>query len=245
MQVFLGFDPREAAAFAVARASIWRHARGVDAHGLVLSELQALGLYTRPTSRRLGRLWDDISGAYMSTEFANSRFLVPFLCGYRGWAVFMDCDVLVRAPLAELFACADDSKALLCVQHDYCPPEGVKMDGQAQQHYARKNWSSVMLINCGHPANAALTPELVNTVPGRDLHRFMWLEDRLIGAIDPAWNWIVGHSDPAVEPKIVHFSSGGPWFAGFEQVAYADEWRDELRRWALPAIPPMVESAAA
>jgi lipopolysaccharide biosynthesis glycosyltransferase len=190
-------------------------------------------LYTRPTCRSdSGQLWDEISRAPMSTEFAISRFFTPLLAKFQGWALFMDADVLVRSNLIELFNAADSTKAVMCVQHAFDDASGTKMDGQLQVPYPRKNWSSVMLFNCAHPANAALTPQLLNSVPGRDLHRFCWLEDDQIGALDPAWNWLVGHSDPAIAPKIVHFTDGFPLMPGYESQAYADEWRDSLVDWA-------------
>lgn len=200
--------------------------------GLVLRDLQAAGLYTRPTSRKALRLWDDISGAFMSTQFANSRFLVPYLCDFKGWALFLDADMMIRENLEALFDSLDPSKALYCVHHKFEPDETEKMDGQAQQKYSRKNWSSFMIFNCEHEANKALDLELVNSLPGRDLHRFCWLEDDLIGELDPKWNYLVGHSDPAINPANVHWTDGGPWFKGFEDCEYADEWRSMLSLWA-------------
>ena len=235
--IWIGFDPREAAAFAVARHSARRRISidgmriNVPIRGLVLDQLRQAGLYRRPTERRDGRLWDVISEAPMATEFAISRFLVPHLAG-AGWAVFMDCDMLVRANMADLFKSLDHQYAVMCVKHHHEPPEGEKMDGQAQVRYARKNWSSDMAFNCDHPANAALTVDLVNTVPGRDLHRFCWLDDDLIGDLDPSWNWLAGHSDPAIDPRIVHHTEGSPCMAGYESAPYADEWRAELEDWA-------------
>lgn len=230
--IYIGFDPREADAFAVARSSIERHTvMPYPVRGVVLTDLRTGGLYTRPTSRRDGRLWDDISEAPMATEFACSRFLVPRLAS-SGWAIFMDCDMLVRDDIKHLFDLADPTKAVQVVKHNHQPPEGVKMDGQAQTRYARKNWSSVVLWNVDHPANAALTTELVNSVPGRDLHAFCWLPDDLIGELPVEWNWLAGHSDPAVDPSIVHFTDGIPTMAGYENSPYADEWRAELARWA-------------
>ena len=167
----------------------------------------------------------------MATEFACSRFLVPRLAG-SGWALFMDCDMLVRTDLFKLFQIADPNKAVMVVKHNHQPVETTKMDGQAQTKYPRKNWSSVMLFNCDHPANKKLTSELVNSVPGRDLHRFCWLKDDEIGELDPKWNWLVGHSDPAIDPAIVHFTDGIPTMPGYEDCAFADEWRVELERWA-------------
>lgn len=199
--------------------------------GLILDKLRASGLYRRPTSRRGAQLWDDISDAPMATEFAISRFLVPHLAR-DGLALFADCDVLARANLYELFDAIDPQYAVSVVKHKFEPPAGIKMDGQMQTVYARKNWSSVCVFNCEHPSNKKLTVDLVNTVPGRDLHRFCWLEDDEIGELGPEWNWLVGHSDPAVNPKIVHYTDGVPFMPGYENCAYADEWRAELQAWA-------------
>ncbi|AZV23763.1 hypothetical protein EJ079_21730 [Mesorhizobium sp. M7A.F.Ce.TU.012.03.2.1] len=237
MSIWIGWDPREADAYAVARHSIRSHAIApIPVRGVVLTDLRTGQHYTRPTLRHGGRLIDvlsrrdDYDGA-MATEFACSRFLVPKLAK-SGWALFMDCDVLVRRDLLALFNQADPSKAVMVVKHDHRPAGTVKMDGQAQTLYARKNWSSVILWNVDHPANAGLTMDLVNSVPGRDLHRFCWLDDSLIGELDPQWNFLVGHSDPAIDPAIVHFTDGVPSMSGYEDCAYADEWRAALERWA-------------
>lgn len=229
--VYIGFDVREFRAFAVARNSIsCRTEMGFRWYALDLVELRRARLYWRPTEKRDGKLWDAISGAPMATEFAISRFLTPILARERheNWALFVDADVMARTDLAELFALADDHYAVMCVKHRFDPPEGVKMDGQAQTRYARKNWSSVMLFNCDHSANRALTVDLINTLPGRDLHRFCWLDDEEIGALDPKWNWLAGHSDPSIDPAIVHFTDGTPDMPGYENAPYADEWRREL-----------------
>lgn len=231
--VWIGFDPREATAFAVARYSLEQRTGGpIKARGLVLDHLRAMGIYTRPHSVKDCRGWCPISQAPISTEFANSRFLVPHLAE-SGWAVFMDCDMLVRTDIKKLFDQCDNSKAIMCVKHHFDPPEGIKMDGQLQTRYFRKNWSSVMAFNCDHPANKALTLEAVNTWAGRDLHAFKWLDDDLIGELDQSWNFLVGHTEPEIEPDIVHFTEGGPWFAEYQNVPYADEWRAEMLRWAV------------
>jgi len=104
----------------------------------------------------------------------------------------------------------------------------VKMDGQAQTKYARKNWSSMMLFNCDHPANKALTHELVNSVPGRDLHRFCWLTDDLIGALPPRCNVPIGE-EVNVDPAIAHFTLGTPDLPGYAHAPYADEWHATAR----------------
>lgn len=233
VSVWLGFDPREADAFAVARTSLRRTAPCcVRARGLVLDELRRVALYTRPVERRAGRLWDPISDAPMSTEFALSRFLVPHL-QHEGWALFCDCDVLFRRDVMALFALADPRFAVQLVKHDHRPAEGVKMDGQVQTAYPRKNWSSVCLWNCGHEANRRLTLDVVNTTPGRDLHAFCWLADEEIGGLPVEWNFLVGHYDPAIrDPALVHFTDGVPSMPGYEDQPFAGEWRRELARWA-------------
>ena len=230
--IWVGFDPREAMAFAVARHSIQRSLfTPIPVHGLVLSQIRDAGYYWRPTEKRDGHLWDVISDAPMATEFAISRFLVPEFA-QTGWALFMDCDMLVRGDITRIFQNADPTKALMCVKHEHAPVETTKMDGQVQTVYPRKNWSSVMLFNCDHPSNRKLTVELVNSVPGRDLHRFCWLEDNEIGELGPEWNWLVGHSPRNLNPRIVHFTDGIPTMPGYENVPYADDWHDELAQWA-------------
>jgi len=231
--IWLGWDSRERAAFYVAKSSLLRHARGrVNLNVLRLPELQRDGLYWRRTETRFGPsgepvLWDLPSDAPMSTMHANARFLVRHLAR-DGWALFTDCDVMFRRDPNDLFDMLDPARALYCVQHQYEPAETVKMDGQIQTRYARKNWSSVFALNCDHPANQALTLEVVNTFPGRDLHRFCWLHDDLIGALPPEWNYLVGVNPPIADPAIVHFTLGTPDMKGFEDSEWAREWRQEL-----------------
>lgn len=240
--IWIGFDPREAAAFAVARHSLQnRIPRGCPVRGLVLSDLQARGLYTRPTRMRTngdGRfeMIDELSirpdyDGRVSTQHAVARFLVPYLAK-SGWALFMDGDMLVRGNLGQLFEALDRKHAVYCVKHRHEPQAKTKMDGQEQTRYARKNWSSFVIFNCDHPANKALSVEMVNTMPGRDLHRFCWLDDDEIGELDPGWNFLIGHTDPAIEPKVIHFTDGVPDMPGYENVSYADDWRIALDDWA-------------
>lgn len=231
--VWIGFDPREIDAFIVAKSSAEKQLIApIPVRGIALSHLRDLGLYYRPTSTKNGRLWDDISEAPMSTEFAISRFLTPYLAG-KGLALFMDADMLVRGNLDRLFGLIDPRYAVTVVKHQFDPPQGIKMDGQIQTRYARKNWSSVMVFNCEHPANQALTVDLINKVPGRDLHRFCWLEDDQIGEIGAEWNYLIGHTEGIVDPSIVHFTDGIPSMAGYENCEFADEWRHALYRWVL------------
>lgn len=216
IRLFVGYDSREAIAWEVCRHSVATRASGpVDIRPLKQDELRAQGLY-----------WRD-ADPLASTEFTYTRFLVPALAGYRGWAIFCDCDFLWLADIAELFALRDDRYAVMCVHHDHRPPETVKMDGAVQTRYRRKNWSSLVLYNCGHPANAVLTPELVNSQTGAYLHQFRWLDDALIGAVPETWNWLEGWCAPPPDgrpPKVVHFTRGGPWFPQWQDVAFGELW---------------------
>jgi len=241
--IFIGFDRRHAVALAVCRHSIERRlSRKIPIRGIALDEVRAMGLYRRPTETRPTedgehvQLWDTISEFGMSTEFAISRFLTPHLAG-GGLALFMDCDMAARVDLARLFDLYDPRYAVMCVKHRHEPPEGVKMDGQAQVRYTRKNWSSVMLFNCDHPANAGLTVGLINSVAGRDLHRFCWLPDDLIGELHPRWNHLVGHTvlhEPPSDtnPAVIHWTDGYPLLKGYESADFADVFHAELTSWA-------------
>lgn len=249
--VWIGYDPREHAAFDVAVMSLKRwwgmntpEAGPLYVHGIHLNMLRRIGWYERPISYKGGRLYDPISGAHMSTEFAITRFMTPHLAttltapGQRaGWALFMDCDMLVRADVAALFEQleAHPEWAMACVKHQHRPKQGEKMDGQIQSQYKCKNWSSFMAFNCGHPKNEALTLEMINELPGRDLHRFCWLQnlDTDVGALEERWNWLVGHSSRMIEPSVVHYTEGGPWFEKYQDVPYADEWCKMLERVVL------------
>lgn len=146
--------------------------------------------------------------------------------------MFSDGDVLFRSSVGHLFDNLDGAFAVYCVKHRHVPESTIKMDGQTQTQYYRKNWSSVMVFNCDHPANRRLTLEMVNTLPGRDLHRFCWLEDDEIGELGPEWNYLVGYTKNVPDPKCVHFTSGTPDMVGYENCEYADEWREQLVRAA-------------
>lgn len=232
--LFIGYDPREDEAYNVCVHSVKKRASiPVDIFPIKMADLKTQKLYTRPTVKRNQQLWDMISDAPMSTEFAVSRFLTlhlsKTLSPQSPWAIFCDCDFLWLDDIAKLFALADPQYAVMCVKHVHVPPETVKMDNQAQVRYARKNWSSLMMFNVNHPANNALTVEAVNTLPGRDLHRFCWLTDEEIGALPETWNWLEGHSKKGDKPpSVIHYTRGGPWFDHMKDCDYAKEYVDEL-----------------
>jgi hypothetical protein len=214
--IYLGVDHREPKSLRAAVNSL-RAVSPWAAPVLLDSErLTARGLLARPQDRR-GQLYDLISNAPCSTDFAISRFLVPIL-HQSGWALFADSDVVFLRDVSELFDLADPAKAVMVVQHENGHEPGSKMDGQAQVLYARKNWSSIMLFNCDHPANERLTLHDVNTRPGRWLHRFGWLADAEIGALPGEWNWLVGVQSRPRAPAIAHYTLGTPELGGVHEV---------------------------
>ena len=234
--IFVGDSWDEQIATEVAFASLRAHAgvgKGAAYRGHFVRRLSKTTVarhYTRPTEVHHGRLWDVISQAPMSTEHALARFWVPWLCDYQGWALFTDGDILCRRSIDELFACVDDRYAVMCVQHKPLLEEGLKKTGDIQTTYPKKNWSSVMALNCGHPANQALTLDVLNSWPGRDLHAFKWLSDDLIGPLDPCWNWLVNVSPPMPDPALVHYTEGIPSVPGHETDPYAREWFDYAQK---------------
>ena len=234
LSVYVGWDPREQDAFDVCRFSLDRHASAaLRIHPIRKDALVAQGLYSRPTETRDGQLWDVISGAPMSTEFAITRFFVPLLAKARNdtgtWAVFCDCDFLWTSDIYAMLDRLDARKALYCVQHSHLPTEQVKMDNQVQTQYSRKNWSSLMVFNLRHPAHDALRADVLNTVPGRDLHRFCWLRDEDIGGLDVTWNWLEGYSPlDHRTPHAIHFTRGGPWLPQYKNVTFGELWEKEF-----------------
>jgi len=222
IRIFIGYDPREAVAFSVLAHSInARASRAVGITPLMLSQLGAI--YTRERH------------PLQSTDFSFTRFLVPYLCAYRGWALFMDCDMLVLDDIARLWELRDERFAVQVVKHNHVPREEVKFLNAAQTKYEKKNWSSVMLFNCAKCT--ALTPEFVNTASGLELHQFKWLgDDALIGEIPHRWNHLVGYDAPGAEVSNLHFTQGGPYFEQFRDCDFADAWRSE--RDALLKVEP-------
>ena len=211
LRVFLGWDSNEAVSYHVLAHSILRHASvPVSVTPLKLSQLPMTRERT-PTQ---------------STEFSFSRFLVPWLCGYEGQAIFMDCDMLCRDDIAGLHG--ESRKAVSVVKHDYQPRPEDKFLGQRQSIYAKKNWSSVMVFD--NNLCRKLTPEYVNSATGLELHQFKWLpSDAWIGSLAPEWNCLISEENQCrvEEAKILHFSRGGPWFKKFSECDGSNEWFEE------------------
>jgi lipopolysaccharide biosynthesis glycosyltransferase len=213
INVFIGYDPREAVAYSVLAHSI--HARASVPVAIVPLKLSELaGVLTRERH------------PLQSTDFSFSRFLTPYLSDYADWSIFMDCDMLVLDDIAKLFALRDDRYAVMAVKHDHVPREQKKFLDQPQTPYQKKNWSSVMLFN--NARCRALSPDYVNTASGLELHQFKWLaDDNQIGEIPSRWNHLVGYHPARRDASLVHYTLGGPYFDEYRDCEYADEWRRE------------------
>ena len=225
-KIYIGWDSREDVAYQACKQSIIDTASvNVDIVPLKQKNLRDKGVYWREKDK------------LASTEFTFTRFLVPALRQYKGWALFIDCDFIALDDVKKLFDQRDDKYAVMCAQHDYTPKEGTKMDGKQQHVYPRKNWSSMMLINCGHPSNLKLTTDLVNNedITGAYLHRFSWLKDEEVGAISHEWNWLVGwYNEPEDgKPKFLHYTEGGPWFPEYYNCEYSNEYYKNERKFLL------------
>lgn len=222
MKVYIGHDPREQAAVDVALFTL-KKVSGIEAELLCADRLRDAGLMTRLTDRRGSQYHDLISGAPMSTDFAINRFLTPIICQSR-WALFVDADmVFVRDP-REMLKEIVPGKAVYVVKHEHEPTALWKMVNQQQTVYPRKNWSSVMLFNCDHPANRRLSLWDVNHRTRDELHEFYWLADDEIGALEPGWNWLV-NEQPRPQPlNIAHFTNGGPFNTDWPGAEHDDLW---------------------
>ena len=217
IRIFVGYDENETVAFHVLSHSLMRNSsEPIEIIPVVKGQLKKF--YNRERS------------SIESTEFSFTRFLVPYLSRFTGWSLFMDCDMLCIADIAELWNLQREKYAVMCVKHDYEPIAGLKFLDQVQTKYEKKNWSSVMLFN--NESCSSLTPNVVESETGLYLHQFKWLSsDSQIGSLPPEWNYLVGEPmSSEVVPKLIHFTLGGPYFAEYANCEYADLWRDEYDR---------------
>jgi hypothetical protein len=201
LKVFIGFDERQNVAYSVARFSIER--RVTHPTAIIPLRIEALPI------ERTGL-----------TSFTWSRFLVPHLCGYEGWALFADSDFLFMCDVAEIFALADFQYAAMVVKNK-----------------ERFEWASMILFNCAHPANRILTPEYIETAQA--LHGLQWLKPEEVGELPKEYNCLVGYSEPR-EAKVAHFTQGMPIFPETEGSPYKAEWLAEQR--AMNSTKPWQET---
>jgi len=210
--VFIGYDPREAIAFHVCANSIIRQAsRPVCIIPLALNLFQD---YTETHTDG-------------SNQFIYSRFLVPHLMDYTGWAIFIDGDMIVRGDIVELWDLQNPYNDVMVVKHDYKTRMPVKYLGSKNEDYPRKNWSSVILWNCNSHPNRKLTPDFIQQATGAQLHRFSWVDDKRIGELPPEWNWLPDEYGPNLDAKLLHYTLGAPCFQEFADTPQGNEWHRE------------------
>lgn len=240
INIYIGWDAREDIAYQVCRHSILRKIKNFEVNIIPLKhkELRKRGLFYRSwlTHPVDGNRYDLVDLKPFSTEFSHTRFLVPYLNNYKGWALFMDSDMLLTCNIRNLFDHCDSKYACMVVKHNYKPDEKPKMDGEPQTRYFRKNWSSFVLWNCAHPKNKHLDLRTVNSDTGSNLHAFSWLNDSDIGSLPTSYNWIEGHTPKDStradwRPDVIHYTLGGPWFPEYQDVMYADLWTEEYERY--------------
>ena len=215
LNLYVGFDPREAAVYHVFCQSVIEHASGpvsfIPLHSPMLN---------------------NFDGQQDGTNaFIYSRYLVPYLQDYDGWALFCDGDMVVTEDIYDLWDLRDETKAVQVAKHDYKTTNHRKYIGTPIENdnvdYPRKNWSSVMLINCGHRSNQILTPEFVSTMGPVTLHRFQWLNDSEIGELPMDWNWLVGeYADD--KAKLYHHTLGSPGFDHYKDCHSSRDWNKAL-----------------
>ena len=210
INIFVGYDSKEKVAFNTLSYSILKNST---------QPIAITPIYLENIKDTFVRERNNLS----STEFSFSRFIIPHLMNYQGWALFMDCDMLMKAAIAELWRLRDDKYAVQVCQHDYIPKSATKFLGQTQTVYPKKNWSSFMLMNC--KKCTTLTPDYVNKASGLELHQFKWLEtEDLIGDLPLEWNWLAEEYEPKEDIKNIHYTEGGPYFKGYEEIDYAKDW---------------------
>lgn len=221
LSVFIGYDAREDIAWQVCAHSILSRTNPAQIN-IVKLEQQDL------RNRKL--YWREVD-LLAATDFSLTRFLTPYLAGFKGFAIFVDCDFLFLTDIQSVLSEIDTTKAVSVVQHNYRPVETIKMDQRKQLLYPRKNWSSFMVFNCEHPANQKLTPEAVNSAAPLYLHGLEWLQDDEIGSVDKGWNYLEGwYPNTYDQLKAVHYTRGGPWFEHMRHCDFANLWLDEKNK---------------
>jgi lipopolysaccharide biosynthesis glycosyltransferase len=207
INVWIGCDQQFAKNIPIEARSISKNAKLVYIRFLYLEHMKELTRVRDPNQ---------------STDSAFTRWMIPYLAGYKGWHLYLDSDMMVCDSLEKLWELRDSSKAVMVVKHNIKHAEGIKFNKQPQKNYTRKNWSSVMLFNA--EKCQALTPDYINTAHGLDLHQFKWIDDELIGELPSRWNHLVGVNEPNDDPGIVHWTLGGPWAEEYKDTEHSKLW---------------------
>ena len=209
VKIYIGFDQRESVAFHTFVQSLIDHA-SIPLNITPLAVKTLKGYEERHEDK--------------SNDFVYSRFLIPFLNDFKGWAIFVDGDMICQTDIKELLDLRDNTKALQVVKHNYKTKANQKYLGNINQDYPRKNWSSVILWNCAHPKHKLLTPDFIANESGKYLHRFSWLEDSEIGGLPKEWNWLATEYPNNDQANIIHYTLGTPCFKDYRDTEMSDIW---------------------
>ena len=212
--IFIGYDAKETIAYHVCVNSIIR--QSTQPLNIVPLSINLLSDYKETHTDA-------------SNQFAYTRFLIPYLMDYNGYAIFIDGDMILQEDITNLYKLFDSSYAVQVVKHDYKTKRSTKYLGAKNEDYPRKNWSSVVLWNCAHPKNKMLTTDFVQTASGSQLHRFTWLDDTDIGTLPVEWNWLADEYGENQNAKLIHYTLGTPCFEEFANVPMSELWHAELK----------------
>jgi len=215
VKIYIGFDQRESVAYHTFVQSLIDHS--------------SLPLAITPLAVKTLKGYEE-KHEDKSNDFVYSRFLTPFLNDFKGWAIFVDGDMICQTDIKELLDLRDNSKALQVVKHDYKTKANQKYLGNINQDYPRKNWSSVILWNCAHPKHKILTPDFIANTSGKYLHRFSWLDDNEIGELPKEWNWLATEYPNNKEANIIHYTLGAPCFKDYRNTEMSDIWLKKYDR---------------
>lgn len=211
IRMFCGYDQREAIGFAVfAHSVVTRASRPV-----AITPLASMGL---PQG---------------SNAFTLSRFLVPCLMGFKGHAIFVDgSDMLMQADVAELDSLFDERYAVQVVKHaDYQTRHPRKYIGTGMEcenrNYARKNWASVMLVNCEHRAWRVISNATMRDQSALPWLQFAFIPDGEIGELPASWNVLADEGQPLNVTKLLHWTAGIPAFDHYRDAPCSAPWHAE------------------
>lgn len=187
LRVFIGVDRRAPLAYTVLQSSIIRRAS-------VPVQITPILLHQLPMKR---------TGL---TEFTYARYIVPHLCKYEGWAMFLDADMICLGDIKEAFDIAQNNGDAVSV---------VK-------HRMRFEWPAAMVFN--NEKCKELTPEYIDN-PENSPAQMKWAES--VGELPAEFNHLVGYDEPNPNARIVHYTQGIPAWHETKDCEFADEWHAE------------------
>ena len=160
-----------------------------------------------------------------SNDFIYSRFLVPHLMNFKGWAIYADGDMVCLEDIKKLWDLRDKNYAVQVAKHNYKTKIEEKYWGNKNESYPRKNWSSLILWNCEHAAHKILSPEFIEKQSGAFLHRFSWINDNEIGELEKEWNWLALEYEEKEDINLIHYTIGTPCFKEYENKSLSSYWK--------------------